>query len=100
MTLEQGATKFKDDQFVSTADRNFGNRTTTLFDQRLMLNSLSQAYGVRGDSTYTKALATAITLYPLPRRTSARASRHASSSSTRRIFISTYAHRSPWSDRP
>jgi hypothetical protein len=59
VTLEQGATKFKDDQFVSTADRNFGNRTTPLFDQRLALNNLSQAYGVRGDSIYSKLLLTA-----------------------------------------
>ncbi|MBI4873357.1 MAG: hypothetical protein HY822_01850 [Acidobacteria bacterium] len=59
VTLEQGATKFKDDQFVGTADRNLGNRTTTLFDQRLVLNSLRQAYGVRGDSVYSKVLLTA-----------------------------------------
>jgi hypothetical protein len=59
VTLEQGGTKFKDDQFVGTADRNFGDRTTPLLDQILVLNNLSQAYGIRGDSIYSKALVTA-----------------------------------------
>ncbi len=59
VTLEQGASKFKDDQFVGTADRNFGNRTTPLLEQRLVLENLSQAYGVRGDSIYSKAVITA-----------------------------------------
>lgn len=59
VTLEQGASKFKDDQFVGTADRNFGNRNTPLLDQRLVLDNLSQAYGVRGDSIYSKAVVTA-----------------------------------------
>jgi hypothetical protein len=59
VTLEQGGTKFKDDQFVGTADRNFGNRSTTLLDQRLVLTNLSQAYGIRGDSIYSKAVVTA-----------------------------------------
>lgn len=59
VTLEQGGSKFKDDQFVSTADRNFGDRTTPLLGQTLVLDNLAQAYGVRGDSIYSKAVVTA-----------------------------------------
>jgi hypothetical protein len=58
-TFEQGGTTFKDDQRVFTNERNSGNRTTPLFDQRLFLSNLEQAYGVRGDSIYSKALFTA-----------------------------------------
>jgi hypothetical protein len=58
-TLEQGGTTFKDDQRVFTSDANFGNRTTPLLDQRLFLSRLQQAYGVRGDSIYSKVLLTA-----------------------------------------
>ena len=59
LTLEQGGTVLKDDQHVYTADRNLGNRTTPYFTQTLSLNTLQQAYGVRGHSIYSKALATA-----------------------------------------
>jgi hypothetical protein len=59
VTLEQGGTTFKDDQLVFTSDRNPGNRTTPLLGQNLFLSDLHQAYGIRGDSIYTKVIATA-----------------------------------------
>ena len=58
-TIEQGGTVLRDDQSVYTADRNLGNRSTLYFDQQLFLTNLQQAYGVRGHSIYTKALASA-----------------------------------------
>jgi hypothetical protein len=59
VTLEQGATQFKDDQDVFTGNTNFGNRTTPFFGQQLMLTNLAQTYGIRGDSIYSKVLLTA-----------------------------------------
>ncbi len=60
LTLEQGGTTFKDDQRAYQDNgTNFGNRTTTYLGQRLLLSTLNQAYGVRGDSIYSKALFTA-----------------------------------------
>ena len=61
VTLEQGGTTFRDDQslFQSPGIPNPGNRTTPYLGQTLFLNGLSQAYGVRGDSIYSKVLATA-----------------------------------------
>lgn len=59
VTLEQGGITYKDDQTVFTGDRNLGNRTTSAFGQTLFLSDLNQAYGVRGDSIYSKALVTA-----------------------------------------
>ena len=58
VTLEQGGITYKDDQSVFTRDRNLGNRTATAFGQTLFLADLNQAYGVRGDSIYSKVLAT------------------------------------------
>jgi hypothetical protein len=58
VTLEQGGTTFKDDQRLLTSDRNFGNRVAPIFGQQLLLDYLNQAYGVRGDSIYSKALVT------------------------------------------
>ena len=59
VTLEQVGTTFKDDQRVFNSARAFGDRLTPIFDQRLFLSSLNQAYGMRGDSLYTKAMMTA-----------------------------------------
>lgn len=59
LTLEQGGSTFKDDQQVFTSDQNFGNRLTPFLGEQLDLTSLTQAYGVRGDSIYSKVLATA-----------------------------------------
>jgi hypothetical protein len=58
-TLEQGGTTYKDDQQVFTSSGNLGNFTTPLFGQQLFLSNLRQAYGVRGDSIYTRGLFTA-----------------------------------------
>ncbi len=61
VTLEQGGTTFKDDQsvFSSSTTRNPGNVTTPLLGQPQYLGSLLQAYGIRGDSIYSKGLVTA-----------------------------------------
>lgn len=59
LTVEQGGTTFKDDQRVFHSGINRGNRTTPVFGQTLFLSTLQQAYGVRGDSIYSKALLTA-----------------------------------------
>ena len=59
VTLEQGTARFKDDQQAFTATRNPGNRTTTLLGQTLVLNSLLEAYRVRGENYYSKAIITA-----------------------------------------
>lgn len=60
LTLEQGGTAFKDDQRAyQDSGTNLGNRTTTYLGQRLLLSNLNQAYGVRGNSIYSKALFTA-----------------------------------------
>ena len=55
-TLEQGGTTFKDDSSINWSGENFGDRTTPLLGQTLELTSLSQAYGIRGKSIYSKAL--------------------------------------------
>lgn len=57
-TLEQGGILFRDDQNLSTADRNTGNRTTPVFGQNLFLSNLLQAYEVEGSSIYSKGLMT------------------------------------------
>jgi hypothetical protein len=59
VTLEVGGTTFKDDDLASYSGANLGDRTTSLLGQTLVLNSLQQAYGIRGSSIYSKALATA-----------------------------------------
>jgi hypothetical protein len=57
-TVEQGGTTFKDDQTLSTSDKNFGSRTTPIFGQTLFLSSLVQSYRIRGDSIFERALGT------------------------------------------
>ncbi len=59
VTLEQGGLVFNDDETLSTADRNLGNRPTPIFGQTLVLNNLLQAYEVEGSSIYSKGLFTA-----------------------------------------
>ena len=59
LTLEQGATAFKDDQLVFTADRNLGNRRVPLLGQELFLAQAAQAYGARGESIYSRGVFTA-----------------------------------------
>jgi hypothetical protein len=59
VTLEEGGTTYKDDDQASANGSNFGDRTTPSLGGTLVLNTLTQNYGVRGSSVYTKALATA-----------------------------------------
>jgi len=61
VTVEQGGTTFRDDQslFQSPGGNNPGNRETPYLGNALFLDGLSQAYGVRGNSVYTKVIATA-----------------------------------------
>lgn len=61
VAVEQGGTTFRDDEALlqSPAAGNSGNRDTPYLESTLVLNGLSQAYGVRGDSIYTKATGTA-----------------------------------------
>jgi hypothetical protein len=66
VTLEQGGTTFREDDeasFNGIDGLNYGNRTTPLLGNTLYLNTLQQAYGIRGSSLYSKVLATAD---PLP----------------------------------
>jgi hypothetical protein len=68
VTLEQGGTTFKDDDQASFSGTNYGNRTTPVLGTTEVLNTLQQAYGVRGSSLYSTFAATAtpfswITLY-------------------------------------
>ncbi len=63
ITLEEGGTTYKNDDQASFNGVNYGDRTTSLLGTTSVLNNLIQTYGVRGDSTYTRALATAS---PLP----------------------------------
>jgi hypothetical protein len=59
VTLEMGGTTFKDDDLSSFTGSNYGDRTTPTLGSTLVLNSLQQAYGIRGTSIYSKVLATA-----------------------------------------
>ena len=59
VTLEQGGTTLRDDQQAYDSTYNGGNNYRPYFGQTLDLTNLAQAYGIRGDSIYTKALFTA-----------------------------------------
>jgi hypothetical protein len=59
ITLEQGGTTYKEDDQASFNGSEFGDRTSLLLGETLVLNTLSQAYGIRGNSIYSKVLATA-----------------------------------------
>jgi len=59
VTLEQGGTTFKDDDQASYNQPNPGDNPTPIFGQTQVLNSLLQAYGIRGSSIYERALLTA-----------------------------------------
>ncbi len=61
VTLEEGGTTFKSAQntFVAPGNVYLGSQTTPVNGTTLDLTSLAQAYGIRGSSIYTKALATA-----------------------------------------
>lgn len=61
ITLEQGGTTYKDDQrnYQAPGSVNYGNNALPYLGQTLDLTSLLQAYGIRGNSIYSRALATA-----------------------------------------
>ena len=59
LTLEQGGTTLRDDQDIYTSTPGIGNRSTLLLGQQLELTSLQQAYGITGNSVYTRGLFTA-----------------------------------------
>jgi hypothetical protein len=59
VTVEQGGTTYKDDDQASFNGTGYGDRTSLLLGQMLVLNTLNQAYGIRGNSIYSKVLATA-----------------------------------------
>ena len=59
-TLEQGGTTLRDDQQAYDSTVNYGNNyQQRYFGQTLDLTNLMQAYGIRGDSIYSKVLFTA-----------------------------------------
>lgn len=59
VTLEEGATVFKDDQQVADTQQERGNLAVPLLNQNLYLGSLLQAYGIRGTAPYSRGLFTA-----------------------------------------
>jgi hypothetical protein len=59
ITLEQCGTTFKDDDQAYFSGINHGDRTTPLAGQTLLLYGLAQAYGIRGNSIYSRGLFTA-----------------------------------------
>jgi hypothetical protein len=59
LTLEEGATRYSDDQQVYETQGNPGNRTTLLGTQPLNLSRLNQLYGITADGLYSKVLFTA-----------------------------------------
>jgi hypothetical protein len=59
ITVEQGATHFKDDDQLYETQRNLGDRTTPFSGQQLTMTSLQASYFIRGYSNYTRAMTTA-----------------------------------------
>jgi hypothetical protein len=59
VTLEQGGTTLREDQQAYLSGFSAGNNTAPFFGQQLDLTGLAQAYGIRGDSIYSKGLFTA-----------------------------------------
>lgn len=58
-TLEQGGTTFAQDDGTNYTGPNAGDRTTPILGQTVVLNSLYQAYRIRGRSVYSRVLVTA-----------------------------------------
>jgi hypothetical protein len=54
VNIEEGGTTFRDDQAASNSVPSTGDFTGTFLGQQLLLNSLYEIYGIRGDSTYSK----------------------------------------------
>ncbi len=59
LTLEQGGSKFGDDQRVFATGPNRGNREGTILGQTLLLSDLNQQYAIRGNNIFTKGLLSA-----------------------------------------
>jgi hypothetical protein len=60
VTVEAGQYHFKDDQRVyENSPGNPGDRNTPVQGQQLVLRTLQQAYGIRGDATYWRGSVTA-----------------------------------------
>ena len=59
MTLEEGGTRFRDNDSAYNVNPSLGDNTTTLIGQTLQLNNLAQAYSIRAHGYYTKGLLTA-----------------------------------------
>jgi hypothetical protein len=59
LTLEEGGTTYKSNQNTYAIGTNPGNSTTPVLGQTLDLTGLVEAWGVRGSSTYTRAVLTA-----------------------------------------
>jgi hypothetical protein len=59
ITLEQGGTTYKDDDSAYDTQSTQGDNHTPILGQQIGLNSLSQNYGIRGHSIYSKVMATA-----------------------------------------
>ena len=54
VNLEEGGTTFRDDQAASNSVSSTGDSSSTFLGQQLLLNSLYEIYGIRGDSTYSR----------------------------------------------
>jgi hypothetical protein len=59
VTLEEGGTTYKNDDQAAFNGVNYGDRTTPALGTTQVLNTLTQTYGIRGTSTYTRVLGTA-----------------------------------------
>jgi hypothetical protein len=59
LTLEQGGNTYKEDDSTVWSGVNFGDRTTPVSGQITQLNSLTQAYGMRGTGIFSRVLMTA-----------------------------------------
>jgi len=59
VTLEEGGTSYKNDQYLYGTQQNSGNVLTPVLGHTLSLSNLAASYGIRGSSAYSKALFTA-----------------------------------------
>jgi hypothetical protein len=57
LTLEQGGSKYADDQNLLNSVRNAGNRQTPFLGETLFLTSLTEIYQIRGNSVFSAARA-------------------------------------------
>jgi len=59
VSLEQGGTTYKNDDQANFNGASYGDRTAPVLGGTAVLNTLTQTYGIRGSSLYTRVLATA-----------------------------------------